>query len=120
MESLRSPHRSADKFAGRVFLLISHATDSAGVVTAAVFKYNKMGVTIGQETAGRIRFCSDPVLVRLPRTGLRMYIPLAIYALPGAMPDRGVVPDIEVPHTIESLRNDEDPEIVELRKILAK
>ena len=90
------PHKTPNKFKGKVFLLISEKTFSAGAVFAAVFKANEFGITIGQETAGRIRFGSDPVTVKLSNSKLKGSIPTAIYTLPGEDPDRGVIPDIIV------------------------
>jgi C-terminal processing protease CtpA/Prc len=105
-------------YPGKVFLLISARTFSAGVVTAAIFKYNKMGAVIGRETSGKETFCSDPVMHQLPNTGLVVSIPVAVYALPGDNPDRGVVPDVEVEHTIDGLCHSEDMELEEVRKII--
>lgn len=115
---IRTPHEIRHRFRGRVFLLVSHATNSAGVVTAAIFKHNGMGVVIGQETAGRIKFNSDPVTVKLPRTGLQVRIPVAIYSLPGENADRGVIPDVVVEPTLEDLRDDRDLAMETVRKLL--
>jgi hypothetical protein len=115
---IRTPHEVKHRFRGRVFLLVSHATNSAAVVTAAVFKHNAMGTVIGQETAGRIMFNSDPVAVKLPRTGLTARIPVAIYALPGENADRGVIPDVVVESTLEDLRNDRDRAMETVHELL--
>lgn len=117
---VRTPQNKGNKFQGKVFLLVSHATDSAGVVTAAIFKHSKMGTVIGQETAGRIKFNSDPVAVKLPNSGLRVYIPVAIYALPGDNPDRGVIPDIVIDYSIEDLKKQVDKEIEKVKELLTK
>jgi hypothetical protein len=117
---MRTPQNKGNKFQGRVFLLVSHTTDSAGVVTAAIFKHSKMGTVIGQETAGRIKFNSDPVAVKLPNSGLRVYIPVAIYALPGDNPDRGVIPDIVIDYSIEDLKKHSDKEIDKIKELLTK
>jgi hypothetical protein len=105
----RTPHASSSKFGGKVLLLVSHATNSAGVVAAAIFKHAEMGTVVGQETAGRIKFSSDPVAVELPLTGLKVSIPVAIYALPGKARDRGVIPDVVVDPTLDDLRRGRDP-----------
>jgi hypothetical protein len=118
MAEIRKPHRIANKFRGRVFLLISQYTFSAGVVTAAIFKFNKMGTVIGQETVGKERFCSDPVRVTLPQTKLEVIIPLAIYTLPGDNPDRGVIPDILTVYSIEDYQNHKDKEFDKVRELI--
>jgi C-terminal processing protease CtpA/Prc len=115
---MRTPANKGNRFQGRVFLLVSHATDSAGAVTAAIFKHGKMGTVIGQETAGRIKFNSDPVAVKLPNSGLQAYIPVAIYTLPGGDPNRGVMPDIIVDYSIEDLKNHTDKEMETVKDLM--
>ena len=44
------------------------------------------------------------VTVALPNSRLKVSIPLAIYALPGKDPNRGVKPDIAVSPTINEYR----------------
>ena len=112
------PHETYHKFKGQVFLLISEKTFSAGVVFAAVFKANKMGIVVGRETSGRVTFCSDPVIVTLPNSKLKGKIPLAIYALPGKDPDHGIKPDIEVSSTIDDYRLGKDVEMEKIKKLI--
>jgi len=119
-DRMRTPQNKKNKFPGTAFLLVSHATDSAGVVTAAIFKHSKMGTVIGQETAGRIKFNSDPVTVKLPKSGLEAYIPVAIYALPGNNPDRGVIPDIVIDYSIEDLTKHLDKEMEKVKELIIK
>ncbi|MFC1739394.1 S41 family peptidase [Planctomycetota bacterium] len=113
-----TPHTDENKFRGKVFLLISEKTFSAGAVTAAIFKFNKMGIIIGQETSGRERLCSDPVTIELPHTKLKASIPLAIYTLPGDNPDRGVIPDIRINYSIKDYENGVDKEIQKVREFI--
>jgi hypothetical protein len=115
---MRSPHSTINKFRGKTFLMISANTFSAGVVFAAVFKGNKMGVVIGQETSGRESFGSDPVTVTLPNTKLKGSIPLAIYTLPGNNPDRGVIPDIKVSRSIDDYHLGRDKELEKVKELI--
>jgi C-terminal processing protease CtpA/Prc len=89
-------------------------------VTAAIFKANKMGITVGQETRGRVKFCSDPVSMPLPNTKLIAQIPLAIYTLPGDNPDRGVIPDIKVIRNIDDFRGGKDIEMEAVKTLIVK
>jgi hypothetical protein len=116
----RTPQSQANRFKGKTFLLVSDSTFSAGVVTAAIFKYYKMGTTIGQETAGGIQFNSDPVLVRLPNSQLSIMIPVAIYSLPGKPKNRGLIPDIPVKYAIEDYARGTDKEIEMIKKLVKK
>jgi C-terminal processing protease CtpA/Prc len=115
---MRSPHTTLNKFKGKAFLLISENTFSAGVVFAAVFKANKLGVVIGQETSGRICFGSDPVTITLRNSKLTGSIPLAIYTLPGENPDRGVIPDIKVSRSIDDYQPGQDKELEKVKELI--
>lgn len=117
---IRVPHKTPKKFKGKVFLLISEKTFSAGAVFAAVFKANEFGITIGRETAGRISFGSDPVTVKLSNSRLKGSIPTAIYTLPGGNPDKGVIPDIMVSPTIDDYRFGKDVEIEKIKDLIKK
>ena len=115
-----TPHTDENKFRGKVFLLISERTFSAGAGTAAIFKHHKMGTIIGQETSGRVKLCSDPVTIELPHSKLKASVPVAIYTLPGNNPDRGVIPDIEVEHSIEDFRDGRDREMEKVKELIRK
>ena len=115
---MRTPHETPNKFKGKVFLLISEKTFSAGVVFAAVFKANGFGIIVGRETAGRISFGSDPITIKLPNTRLKGSLPSAIYILPGENPDRGVIPDIVVSQTIDDYRIGRDMEMDKIKVLI--
>jgi C-terminal processing protease CtpA/Prc len=106
-------------YRGTVLVLTSHGTNSAAVVFAAAFKAAGLGLIVGQETGGRESFTSDPVFVELPNTGLRAKVPVALMVLPGSNPDRGVLPDIPVEHTIDDLRRGRDPDLEAVRDYIA-
>ena len=115
---MRSPHSTINKFKGKAFLLISENTFSAGVVFAAIFKDNGIGVVIGRETSGRESFGSDPISLSLPNSKLKGSIPLAIYTLPGNNPDRGVMPDILVSRSIDDYRLGRDKEMEKVKELI--
>lgn len=112
------PRKIQDRFRGKVFLLVSHETFSAGVVFAAAFQYNKMGIVVGQETGGRVDFLSDPKDVELPNSKLIAKIPVTILVLLGKDPDRGVMPDIEVKYTIEDYINQKDKDLETVKELI--
>lgn len=118
-EKTRIPHETVNRFKGRTFLLVSHATFSAGVGTAAIFKFNGMGTVVGRETLGRKRMCSDPVLLELPHSKLSVQIPTAIYTLPGKNPDRGVIPDEKVTFTLEDHRDGRDRDMEKVMELIS-
>ncbi|UCC83952.1 MAG: hypothetical protein JSW46_03175 [Gemmatimonadota bacterium] len=105
-------------FEGETFLLTSHYTNSAAVVFAAAFKYNKMGTIVGRETGGRESFMSDPIFIELPGTTLRAKIPVAILELVGDNPSRGVLPDVEVEYLIEDYVAGRDRDLDAVRDLV--
>lgn len=60
-----------------------------------------MGTIVGQETGGRKVFSSDSILIEMPKSTLNVWVPVAILALAGKNPDRGVLPDVEVGYTFD-------------------
>jgi hypothetical protein len=119
-DPMHAPQAHGATYPGRVFLLVSARTFSAGVVCAAIFKHYEMGVVVGQETSGKETLGSDPVNQQLPNTGLVVSIPVAIYALPGDNPDRGVIPDIPVEYTIDDIRQGKDKDLDAIRNLILK
>lgn len=108
----------SNRFKGKVFLLTSHATFSAGVVFAAVFKHNETGTVVGQETGGRLGLLSDPIELELPHSKLKVLIPVAIMELPGEDLDHGLKPDLEVANTPEDHMHQIDKHLATLQEVI--
>jgi len=107
-----------DRFKGKVFVLTSHPTFSAGAVFAAAFKNNNMGVVVGRETGGRLDFLSDARTVEFPHSRLRIMMPVAKLVLEGDPPDRGVLPDVQVEFTPEDYINQKDRDIERVKELI--
>ena len=120
LNAVRNPDNIRTKFKGKVFLLTSHFTNSAAVVFAAAFQENNMGMIVGRETGGRRTFASDPINVELPHSKLRASIPVAVLALPGENPDRGVLPDINVEYTMEDYIQKRDKDLEAVKDLIKK
>ncbi len=116
--SSRDPGQKKVKFKGKIYLLVSHYTNSAAVVFSAIFKHYKLGTIIGQETGGRETFTSDPITIQMPNSHLPAVIPVAILALPGKNPDRGVLPDIEVEYTFEDYISNRDIDLEKVKTLI--
>ncbi|HUU78866.1 MAG TPA: S41 family peptidase [candidate division Zixibacteria bacterium] len=112
--------KKENKFKGKVFLLISSETFSAGVVTAAAFKHNKLGVIVGRETGGRIGFFSDPIILELPNSNIRVSYPIAILNLFGGKLERGIAPDYEVRYTADDCIQQIDKDIELVKELISK
>ncbi|NQT81236.1 MAG: hypothetical protein HQ555_12695 [Candidatus Aminicenantes bacterium] len=114
------PDPNKVKFKGKTYLLVSHYTNSAAVVFSAIFKHQKLGTIVGQETGGRETFTSDPITIQMPNSPFRAVIPVAILALPGKNPDRGVLPDIEVEYTFEDYISNRDLDLEKVKTLIHK
>ena len=119
-ESYQTPDPGKAKFKGKTYLLVSHFTNSAAVVFSAIFKSNKLGTIVGQETGGRETFTSDPISIQMPNSRLMASIPVAILALPGNNPDRGVLPDVEVEYSLEDVMNYKDLDLEKVKGLIKK
>lgn len=106
-----SPDSKVSKYRGRVFLLVDHRSFSAAVVFASVFRHYDLATVVGRETGGRIDLFSDAVDIELPKTGLISKVPTATLTLHGEIPDRGVIPDIEVDLGVDDFLSGNDPDI---------
>ena len=98
-----------------VYVLTNGFTGSAAVQLASFFKYFNRGVIIGEEGCGSFYSMNavDFAFIRLGETGLLANIPLIQnvnnYNFTENIPmDRGVIPDIQIKESLESLINEED------------
>jgi len=113
-----TPDPAKSTYPGKVYLLISNETNSAAVVFAAIFADQKMGTSVGQETGGRTVFTSDSILIELPHSHLRVWIPVAILGLPGDDADRGLLPDVEVKYTVDDHLTGRDKDLEKVRELI--
>ena len=117
-DSYHTPDAAKSAYPGKVYLLISNDTNSAAVVFAAIFAHQKMGTIIGRETGGRTVFTSDSIQIELPHSHLRVWIPVAILALPGDDANRGVLPDVEVEYTENDHLTGRDKDLEKVRELI--
>ena len=98
-----------------VYVLTNGFTGSAAVQLASFFKYFNRGVIIGEEGCGNFYSMNaiDFAFIRLGETGIQANIPLIQnvnnYDLNENIPiDRGVIPDIQIKESLESIIHKED------------
>jgi hypothetical protein len=109
---------SQARFHGKVYLLTSHETFSAGVYLAGLFRENHLGPIIGRETGGRVYMESNMLPVFLPHSNLMYLIPVAKFVVCGGDPDRGVIPDITVDLTVEDYLNHRDMDMEKVIELI--
>lgn len=95
--------RAAKPFEGKLYVLI----DSTGLSTTghlgALIKFHKLGTIVGSETAGTYTCNAATTNVVLTETKLRLRVATGSFAVAveGMSPQRGVIPEMAVPRTIE-------------------
>jgi len=105
-------------YKGKVYLLVSNYTNSAAVVFTAIFKHHGIGTIVGQETGGRQVFSSDSITIEMPKSTLNVFVPVAILALAGDNPDRGILPDVEVEYTFEDYKSKKDKDLEKVKELI--
>ena len=96
-DGLIQPAPAAQRFCGRVVLLIDAMTYSAGILFATTLQDHGLATLIGEPTGGHANQTGNMEPVRLPHSGLVAYLPARIFVRPsgqaGAEPVR---PDIAI------------------------
>ena len=102
---------ASGRFHGKIFLLTSHETFSAGAYLAGLFRGNNLGTIVGRESGGRVYMESDMRPVFLPHSNLMYLIPVAKFVVCDGDPDQGVIPDITVELTPEDYISGQDRDV---------
>jgi|CXWL01.1.fsa_nt_gi hypothetical protein len=103
----------ADRFSGRVFVLMNGGSFSTTAEFLSVAHSNRRAVFIGEEAAGGYYGNTSGVamMVTLPNTGIRLHLPLQRYEVAVAgfsHADRGVPPDHRVIERVEDVLTGRD------------
>jgi len=99
--TLTIPAAVKNKFSGKVFLLSNSGTYSTAHMMANSFKYYKLGVIVGDSSAEKMRISGEVTTLTLPNTGLTVYCPSSVFALPNSTgansrlhPDYQIIPTL--------------------------
>lgn len=109
---LIQPFRVAERFEGKLYLLISADTVSAGVTFATILQDYRLATLIGEATLTPASYCADvpSELSVLPRTRLLYMCPRTCYVRPnGSLDSHGVIPDFIVKTSLEDRLAGNDP-----------
>ena len=103
----------ADAWAGPVAVLADAHNVSATFGLLRLVRENRLAVVVGRPAGGTLRGISGGVfvLLRLPRTGLAVDLPLFTYRPAGAPPDGPLVPDVRVEWTASDVERARDPDL---------
>jgi C-terminal processing protease CtpA/Prc len=114
--------RRKHHFDGEVYILTGGNSFSATALFAKKLQGQKNVVIIGEETGGGAYGNSAWMLpdVTLPETGLRFSLPKFRLVMDKDLVagGRGVMPDIDVPPTVESIRRGVDPKVEAIKEII--
>lgn len=98
----------AKAFEGKVYVVCDGATTGAAAAFVALAKRSGRARIVGEEVGSNaVSFCGGRTLeITLPNTGSVLHVPLVRYVLEGVPkgpPDRGELPDNEVPRRVADL-----------------
>ncbi len=101
------------RFAGRVAILVDGGSFSATGETTSAFHFYKKAVFFGEECGSGYygNTSGFMVMAALPGTGIRVRVPLVLYAMAvdGYPKERGIVPEFPVTPTIGDVLAGRDP-----------
>jgi C-terminal processing protease CtpA/Prc len=104
----------------KLIVLIDSANSSATFQFAQVVRRNGLGLLLGEPTGGNQRGINGGAFffVRLPASRLELDLPLIGYFPPGSPPDAGLLPDVSVPTTCQSIARGDDPQMARALALL--
>lgn len=118
---LLQPFDAAERFTGKLYLLIGPDSFSAPIILANILQDYGLATLIGEETPDTASFCASAVDSYLPRTKLPYRISVECYVRPsGVLDDNPVIPDIIVETTIEDQIAGRDPVLEYTLKMIKK
>ncbi|MBQ4820189.1 S41 family peptidase [Aquimarina sp. MMG016] len=121
-ENFSSGRKKSNKkvFKGKSYLLTSAANTSLAFYTAYRFKYQNIGMVIGQETGGNLNDINGGqiVFLTLPNSGIEIDFPVMGGFSTEKQPDTGVIPNIETEYKIQDIIDQTDIEVKEVMRLI--
>jgi hypothetical protein len=103
-------------FTGKVFFLVNGGTASSAAEFAAVAYSHRVGIFVGEETAGNYTGGNggESISLTLPHSGFEVMIPLLFYENEVTAPaviGRGTIPDYVVPYNVKDVLSGKDVQL---------
>lgn len=113
---------SEPHFGGRMAVLVDSENSSATFQFAKLVQSNRLGILVGEPTGGNLRGINGGAFffLNLPNSKIELDLPLVAYLPDVAMPDRGVLPDVRVRVTAQSIAAGRDEALQTARALLAR
>jgi len=105
-----------------VIALVGPDNSSAGQLLAEDLQRSGAALLVGRRTGGSLRGLNGGQIcwLTLPESGAGVDIPLVARFAEGDPPDRGVIPELEVPHRFAELVAGTDPDLVAAQAQIAR
>jgi hypothetical protein len=107
-------------YRGRLFVLVGPENSSATFEFARRVQTARLGTLVGRPTGGNRRGIDggEFFFLRLPHSRIEIDLPVIGYFPPRPEPDAGLMPDVPVARSRESIARDRDDELAAVRRIL--
>lgn len=98
------------RFVGKVAVLVGPKNASATFGFAGLMQRHRMATLVGEQTGGNRRGINGGALffIGLPRSGIKVDLPLIAYWPETPQPDAGIMPDVVVPVRVADLQAGRD------------
>ncbi len=114
--------RKKNHFNGNVYIIIGGNSFSATTIFAKALQHQKNVIIVGEETGGGSYGNNAWMIpdVVLPNTGVRFRLPLfrLVMDKDAVASARGIIPDIEVAPTAETIRKGIDPKAEKVKELI--
>ncbi|GAB3698340.1 S41 family peptidase [Spirosoma flavus] len=116
--------QSEPVFKGKVYLLTSGFTFSAGALLAVALKSQRQAVVIGQETGGGKAGCSGGINQTLTLPNTQLWLKFPLFRVPSASPKsnrgRGLMPDYAIHYRWQDKKEGRDLELEKAQELIKK
>lgn len=109
-------------FQGKVVILTDAANSSATFYLSKYSKENHLATLVGQTTGGNLMGTNGGSMffLNLPYSSLELDLPLIGYFPRQVLGNKGITPDVEVPHDVTYYLSEEDEDIQKAIEVFAK
>ena len=108
-------------YSGRTYVLVDAGNSSATFLLARLLAQERLATLVGQPTGGNLRGTNGGwiAFLRLPRSRIELDLPLKGYFPMDEQPDRGLVPDVVVPESVEDVVLGSDAPLEAVQRLIA-
>lgn len=123
--TLQLQYPKPNRFKGKVYILLNHASFSTTAEFTAAAHYNKLGVFVGEESAGAYDGGNGGSFIHLelPNSKIAIGTPLIYYHMnvgDTKQKGRGTIPDYTIEVTLDDLINHTDSQLEFVKKLIRK